>query len=151
MTELERYIDANIEAFDCEAVPSGSKARFMQAVADAGHKSRVRKIVFAISSAAAACAAVMLMALKPDISRELKEYHTRLAEIENEIMVLVETGSPDETDAIMNSVRSITAEAIPLEEQLPEELSLKEKSRILSDYYDRKVSALESLIAEYSE
>ena len=66
-------------------------------------------------------------------------------------MVLVETGSPDETDAIMNSVRSITAEAIPLEEQLPEELSLKEKSRILSDYYDRKVSALESLIAEYSE
>ena len=29
MTELERYISSNLEAFDCEPVPEGGKERFM--------------------------------------------------------------------------------------------------------------------------
>ena len=70
--------------------------------------------------------------------------------MENEILTIVETEYPEETDMIMNTLRTITADAIPLEEQLPEELSTKEKSRILNEYYDLKYSALENLMANIS-
>lgn len=67
--------------------------------------------------------------------------------MENEILTIVETEYPEETDMIMNTLRTITADAIPLEEQLPDEMSAKEKSRILNEYYDLKYSALENLMA----
>ena len=68
--------------------------------------------------------------------------------MENEIMNMAETVCPLEVDIVANTIRSITFEAIPLEDQLPEELSEKDRIRILNDYYDKKYSALESLLAE---
>jgi hypothetical protein len=54
-------------------------------------------------------------------------------------------------DEIINSIRSITFEAIPLEDQLPEELSEKEKVEILNEYYNQKYAALESLMAQLKD
>jgi archaellum component FlaC len=99
-------------------------------------------------TAAAACVAILMTVfVEPDISKELERQYTRLAEMENEILTIVETEYPEETEMIMNTVRTITADAIPLEEQLPDEMSAKEKSRILNEYYDLKYSALENLMA----
>ena len=151
MTELEKYISSNLEAFDSEPMPEGSKVRFMDAVREERKKRRVKIIRLAFTGIAAACAALMVFTSVPDLSRELKLHHQRLAENEIEIMAMAEMEYPDETDIIMNTVRSITAEAIPLEDQLPDEMSLREKSRILDEYYGRKVSALEKLIEQYTE
>lgn len=151
MTELEKYISSNLEAFDSEPMPEGSKVRFMDAVREERRKRRVKIIRLAFAGIAAACAALMVFTSVPDLSRELKLHHQRLAEKEIEIMAMAEMEYPDETDIIMNTVRSITAEAIPLEDQLPDEMSLREKSRILDEYYGRKVSALEELIEQYTE
>lgn len=151
MTELEKYISSNLEAFDSGPVPEGSKARFMDAVGTERRKSRTRVIVIAFSCIAAACAIFMIMPLGTDISRELQRHHMKLAEIETEIMVLAEKEYPYEAEAIMSTVRSITAEAIPLEEQLPDDMSMKEKSRILNEYYDQKIDALEKVITLYTE
>lgn len=151
MTELEKYISSNLEAFDSEPVPEGSKARFMDAVGTARRKSRMRVISIAFSCIAAACAAFMVLPVRPDIARELQRHHMKMAEIETEIMVLAGKEYPSEAEAIMSTVRSITAEAIPLEEQLPDEMSIKEKSRILNEYYDQKIDALEKVITLYTE
>ena len=151
MTELERYISSNLEAFDSEPMPEGSKVRFMDAVREERRKRRVKIIRLAFTGIAAACAALMVFTSVPDLSRELNLHHQRLAEKEIEIMAMAEMEYPDETDIIMNTVRSITTEAIPLEDQLPDEMSLREKSRILDEYYGRKVSALEELIEQYTE
>lgn len=151
MTELEKYISSNLEAFDSEPMPEGSKVRFMDAVREERRKRRVKIIRLAFAGIAAACAVLMVFTSVPDLSRELKLHHQRLAEKEIEIMAMAEMEYPDETDIIMNTVRSITAEAIPLEDQLPDEMSLREKSRILDEYYGRKVSALEELIEQYTE
>ena len=149
MTELERYISSNIDAFDCEPIPEGGKERFMDAVRQERRKNRIQVLSIAFTGIAACIAIIMAVLVEPDISKELERHYTRMAMKENEILTIVERECPEETDMIMNTLRTITADAIPLEEQLPEELSTKEKSRILNDYYGRKYSALENLMAQY--
>lgn len=150
MTELERYIIDNRESFDMEPVPAGGRERFMAKVAADKRKRRIRIASLSFSGIAAGLAAIMVLFNEPDLSRELERQHTRLAEKENEIMILVEREYPYEKAMVENTIRSITAEAIPLEEQLPDEIPMKERIRILNDYYDHKYQALEGLIAEYA-
>lgn len=148
MTELERYITDNLDAFDSEPLPAGSRERFMAAVSSERRRRRIRMGYMAFSGIAAAFAAAMVLFSEPDLSKELERHHNRLAEKENEIMIMVERDYPYEKDMIRNTIRSITEEAIPLEEQLPDLLTNKEKSRILNEYYNQKYMALESLMAE---
>ncbi len=150
MTELERYISSNIDAFDCEPIPEGGKERFMDAVRQERRENRIQVLSIAFTGMAACIAIIMAVLVEPDISKELERQYTRMAMKENEILTIVERECPEETDMIMNTLRTITADAIPLEEQLPEELSTKEKSRILNEYYDLKYSALENLMANIS-
>lgn len=149
MNELEKYISSNLDAFDSEPVPSGDKVRFMGRIDAERRKRRIRVIGMAFAGIAAACSALLFFLSEPDISRELYRHHTRLAEKEMEIMVLAEMNYPSEAEMIMNTVHSITAEAIPLEEQLPDGMNPREKSRILNDYYNRKYYALEKVMEQY--
>lgn len=150
MTELERYISSNIDAFDCEPIPEGGKERFMDAVRQERRENRIQVLSIAFTGMAACIAIIMAILVEPDISKELERHYTRMVMKENEILTIVEKECPEETDMIMNTLRTITSDAIPLEEQLPEELSTKEKSRILNEYYDLKYSALENLMANIS-
>lgn len=150
MTELERYISSNIDAFDCEPIPEGGKERFMDAVRQERRKNRIQVLSIAFTGMAACTAIIMAVLVEPDISKELERHYTRMSMKENEILTIVEREYPEETDMIMNILRTISADAIPLEDQLPEELSTKEKSRILNEYYDLKYSALENLMANIS-
>ncbi len=148
MTELERYISENRDSFDSEPVPAGSREKFMAAVAHEKRRRRIRTFSFAFTGMAAALSAIMVLFSEPDLAKELERHHRRLAEKGNEIMVRAEKEHPTENEMIISAIRSITYEAIPLEEQLPDILPQKEKIRILNDYYDQKYSALESLMAE---
>lgn len=148
MTELERYIIDNREAFGQEPVPSGSRDRFMNRLAAERRKRRIMRASLAISGIAAACAAVMVLFVEPDMSRKLERYHTKIVEMANDIMNIAETDYPYEKEMIRSTVSAIADETIPLEDQLPDELSTKEKTRILNDYYNQKYSALRSLMAE---
>lgn len=148
MTELERYIAENREAFDSEPVPAGSRDRFMAGIASEKRERRVRIVSMTFSGIAAACAAVLFLMLEADMSRRIERYHTQIAEMANEIMSIAEKEYPYETEMISSTIRAITDEAIPLEEQLPDELTIKEKGRILDEYYSQKYSALQSLMAE---
>ena len=150
MTELERYISSNIDAFDCEPIPEGGKERFMDSVRQERRKNRIQVLSIAFTGMAACIAIIMAVLVEPDISKELERHYTRMAMKENEILTIVERECPEETDMIMNTLRTITADVIPLEDQLPDELSAKDKSRILNEYYDLKFSALENLMANIS-
>lgn len=150
MTELERYISSNIDAFDCEPIPEGGKERFMDAVRQERRKNRIQVLSIAFTGMAACIAIIMAVLVEPDISKELERHYTRMAMKENEILTIVGRECPEETDMIMNTLRTITADAIPLEDQLPDELSAKDKSKILNEYYDLKYSALENLMANIS-
>ncbi len=147
MTELERYITDNRSEFDYVPVPDHSRERFMTTVAAEKRKRRSWLAGFASTGIAAALAAVLILTHEPSMEDILKKHHTRLTEIELDIVSLTQGYYPDEVEEIMNSIRSITFEAIPLEDQLPEALPIHDRLRILNEYYDQKYKALESLMA----
>ena len=147
MTELERYILDNREEFDCAPVPENSRERFMAFVASEKRKRRIKFASMATAGIAAASAALVVLTHDPDMEKVLEKHYTRLAEKELDIMTLAEANHPYEMDEVLNSIHSITFEAIPLEDQLPEELPAKDRIRILNDYYNQKYEALESLMA----
>lgn len=156
MDKIEKYIVEHRHEFDFEAVPSGSRERFMaaaQAQAQAQQRRRrTRVLSLSFAGLAAACTAVfMVLFSQPDLSHELERHHKRLAEKESEIMILAEQEFPLEKEVILNTIRAILVEAIPLDDQLPDEISVKEKSEILKSYYDRKYAALENLMTQYIE
>ena len=153
MDKIEKYIAEHRSEFDSSA-PAGSRERFLAAAQSQAQKRRRRARVISLSFAglAAACTAVfMVLFSQPDLSHELERHHKRLAEKESEIMILAEQEFPQEKELILNTIRAILVEAIPLEDQLPEELSVKEKSEILMSYFDRKYAALENLMTQYIE
>lgn len=156
MDKIEKYIVEHRQEFDSDAAPAGSRERFMaaaQALAQAQkRRRRARVLSLSLAGLAAACIAVfMVLFSQPDLSRELERQHKRLAEKESEIMILADQEFPQDKEMIINTIRAILVEAIPLEEQLPEEISMKEKNEILKSYYDRKYAALENLMTQYIE
>ena len=151
MDKIEKYIAEHRSEFDSSA-PVGSRERFMAAAQAQKRRRRARMFSISFAGLAAACTAVfMVLFSQPDLSHELERHHKRLAEKESEIMILADQEFPQEKESILNTIRAILVEAIPLEEQLPEELSVKEKSEILKSYYDRKYAALENLMTQYIE
>lgn len=147
MTELERYILDNRDDFDCAPLPENSRERFMASVAAEKRKRVIRLASVASTGIAAGFAALTVLTHEPDMEKILEKHYTRLAEKELDIITLAEANHPYEMDEVLNSIHSITFEAIPLEDQLPDELSARDRARILNDYYNQKYEALETLMA----
>ena len=151
MDKIETIITGHRSGSYAEPIPSGSKERFMAKVNAHTRIRRIKAIILKSAGMAAACAAVFISLSHPNISRELQRHHTRLVEKEIVLIEIAERGFPDEKDIIIGTAKAITGDAIALEELLPEEISDKEKSRILREYYETKLSALDRLMARYSE
>ena len=147
MTELERFIIDNRDEFDSMPVPENSRERFMASVAAEKRKRPIRLAGMGFTGIAAASAALLVLSHEPDMEDILEKHYTRIAETELQIISMVESKHPYEIEEVMSNIHSITFEAIPLEEQLPEELPVKERIRILDEYYGQKYEALESLMA----
>ena len=148
MTELERFIIDNRDEFDSMPVPENSRERFMASVAAEKRKRRIRLAGMGFTGIAAASAALLVLNHEPDMEDILEKHYTRIAETELDIISLMESKHPYEIEEVMSNIHSITFEAIPLEEQLPNELPETERIRILNDFYNMKYEALKSLMAE---
>lgn len=149
MNGMEKYIRDNIGSFDIAPVPEGSRERFIYAMNAERRKRHIRIISIAAAGIAAVCSGLIVLPFRSDFAEELDWQYRRLAEVENEIISIVEEENPWETEYVRNTIRAITTEAIPLEEQLPEELSDTEKKRIIKEYYTQKYTALLYLKTQY--
>jgi hypothetical protein len=153
MDRLEQYIKENINSFDAELPPSGSRARFMARLEAEKARNKVVRFRHVWMSAAVSAAAVVaaLVAFSysgadKDIERSILAMNSQ----EAQVIALVEKVCPQEMDVVMSSIRSITFEAIPFTDQLPDELPEKERIRIIKDYYGRKIEALQDIMACYN-
>lgn len=153
MENLEKYIQDNLEQFNCGEMPLGHQERFMaklQAAQAAPERKAPRlfsrRSIFAATAAAAAIViAFFITTGSPATNTD--EYTIAIHEVaeemyieEAEIMMML--GEDDQN--IVNSVKSITEEAIPLSEQLPAELSQEKRAHILREYYKAKTAALKN-------
>ena len=132
MKGIEKYIKENIEEFDVVPVPEGSRNVFLQKVRVEKSRRRARTIVMAISSMAAA-AAITVSFLPESLSYEIEKHHKELVLKEMEIIASVSETSPELIDEVMNTIRVVVSDAIPLEEQLPDEMGVKAKKEILKE------------------
>ena len=149
MDRMEKYIREHRGDFDVPSLPSGAKGRFMSKVG-ARRKHRVLKFMTAgMSAVAAAVAAIVIIGSGAGESRNVERMLKRMAACESEIMTLVGNVSPWEADDVANTIRVITSDAIPLSSLLPDNLPSEERIRILEEYYNRKIEALEWVKSQY--
>ena len=150
MDNLEKYIKENREAFDTAPVPQGSLDRLMAKTRKRTIQIRLRWIL----PAAAAAAALLVLFVTGYYNNEEKRHLNRMLEgiarSEIEIMTLVENSYPHDLEAVGNTIRSITAEAIPMYSLLPDELTPKERRKILDEYYGAKLQALDRVKEYYA-
>lgn len=148
MDNLEKYIKDNREAFDMVPVPEGSLDRLMAKTRERTIQIRLRWIL------PAAAAAVLLLFVIGYYNNEEKRHLNRMLEgmasTEVEIMTLVEKSCPHDLDAVENTIRSITSEAIPMYSLLPDEMAPKERRKILDEYYGAKLEALDRVKEYYA-
>lgn len=155
MENLEKYIQDNLEQFNTGEMPSGHQERFM-AKLQAAQSSAVaerkaprlfsRRSLFAAAGAAAAIIIAFFIA-PGSITTTDEKYTIGIQEMAMEMYleeadILMMLGEDDHH--IINSIKSITEEAIPLSEQLPAELSPEKRAQILREYYKAKTAALKN-------
>ena len=153
MENLEKYIQNNLGQFNTGEMPVGHQERFMAKLKTAqGAPERKaprlfsRRSLFAAAGAAAAIIIAFVLTPGSTTSTE-EEYSIEIQEMAQEMYmeeadILKMLGGKDQN--IINSIKSITEEAIPLSEQLPAELSQEKRAEILREYYKAKTAALKN-------
>lgn len=153
MDRLKQYIKENIDSFDTELPPEGSRERFMAALEGKGQTVKVRKFPWTWALLATSAAAVLVAVVTglsfSGVDKEIERSILAMNNKEAEVIMFIEERLPHERESLMNSIRSITAEAIPFTELLPEELPAAERARLIKEYYGRKTEALDELMACY--
>ncbi len=167
MENLEKYIQDNLEQFNCGEMPSGHQERFLARLAEAQEEAQTRKqapaprriphlfsrkAIFAATSAAAAIiiALVAIMGTKgqeDDYTTGIQELAQEMYMEEAETLMLFS----EEDQYMVTNVKSITNEAIPLADQLPDELSPEQRAEILRKYYKAKTAAIKEIKTLYAQ
>ena len=151
MNRLEDFINRNIEAFDSEEVPAGSRERFLMKFREERQSIFRRRAFILTLGSIAASAAIAICMIHMNPMSEVRKQHRRLAMKEAEILTVISTNTPELLNEVMNTIRGVTSEAIPLENQLPDELDDKVRREILREYYMRKYCALEEILNQYTQ
>ena len=146
MNDLEQYIRDHAVQFDSETPAPGHEERFLARLDAAGSPRPRPAALFrrrpVRAFALAAAAAARLLVLRPgdpfrgtgnDPQKIYLAYMDRVAELYRRPSTDSET-----RDAIL---AGITEEEDPLFLQIPEELSARERGRILKEYYGRMLAA----------
>lgn len=155
MENLEKYIKENIEQADNYDIPQGHKERFIAKIAEQDKihtNGRLEatwwnsKYIFGACSAAA----VILIALFISIGYTPAEERYKIEVQELAYEMYMEESSllqlfTEEQQHMINSIKTITEEAVPLAEQLPAELPAKERAKILREYYKTKTANLRQI------
>ena len=166
---MEKYINDNLEQLGSYEMPQGHKERFMARLAvqekpvqeDPVQKSaqQRRKITFwnrrriiSAASAAAVVAIGLITALSPAVQETVYTYRIQKSAqqiyiVESEIMQML----GEDEQYMINSLKTITEEAVPLAEQLPAELSPRQRAEILIRYYKAKTASLKSFKTLYAQ
>ena len=125
--------------FDIYELPEGHLERFEPRMEGCLRKVRTRRI-FMRCTAVAACVALVLLLGRGGsrhffgINKPEDVYSAYLEQV-GELYELLASNSDDETVDWQAVLQELTDETVPLYDQLPEELSDREKTQILKDYY----------------
>ena len=155
MENLEKYIQDNLEQFNTGELPQGHQERFMSKLAHAEKTGKIkplpRRAIFASTTAAAVILALTITGIpiykEAQLERSVEKLVQEMYRQEAEILHMFS----QEEQYMINNVKAITEETIPLAEQLPDELSPEKRAQILRDYYKAKTAALKQIKTLYAQ
>lgn len=162
MENLEKYIQDNLEQFNSGEMPAGHQERFLaklealqsqeQHQEPKPHRFPIRRTLFTASAAAAAIIIALFATLQPgnigqSYSIGIQEMAQEMYTEEAEILQML----PEDDLQMINSVKSITQEAVPLTDLLPDELSPEKRAEILREYYKAKTAGLKKIKTLYAQ
>ena len=134
MQNIENFIKNNIDSFNSGELNLGHKERFNKRII-----SNKRKIIFGYISSIAAIGLISLIIWDTyNNSIENKDYKLEMYNEASIIIELAKNTSEFLEKETINNVNDLINDSIPLEAQLPEELSKDEKAKILKEYYNSK-------------
>lgn len=139
MNKIEEYIRKNAAQFDTALPPESAEELFLLRW-EASQKSKKRRIFFYSLSVAAAVAMLVLLPWKIVGSNPNTVYSHYLAAVADAWAVV----GADEDAAQMLS--SLTYEAVPLADQLPEDLTPREQAEILDAYYGELLEGVNKIV-----
>lgn len=176
MDNLEKFIQNNLEQFNSGEMPAGHNERFLARLSQAQATANIaqpqataqteaklhrrggikhlfsRKAIFAATSAAAAI--IIALVATTTLKSQDEKYTIGIQELaqemfrqEAETLMLFE----EDDQYMINNVKAITNEAIPLSEQLPSELTTAQRAEILREYYKAKTAALKTIKTLYAQ
>ena len=163
MENLEQYIKENLEQISSSEMAHGHKERFMAKLAAqesvpkevAPQHQKItfwnRRRILSAASVAAVVAIGIFTTLNPAVQEKIYSYQVyksaqQIYIEENEILQML---GEDEMYMI-NNLKSITEEAVPLADQLPQELTPKKRAEILTQYYKTKIASLKKFKTLYA-
>lgn len=176
MENLEKYINENLEQISSCEIPQGHKERFMaklaaqegvqETVQEAAvqesaahgatpHNRKItiwnRRRILSAVSAAAVVAIGLITAVNPAVQEKIWSYkiHRSAQQIYIEETEILQMLGEDE-QYMINNLKTITEEAVPLADILPQELSPKQRAEILIQYYKAKTASLKKFKTLYA-
>ena len=119
---MEKYIQDNLEQFNTGELPQGHQKRFMAKLAQEQKTGRIRpfirRAIFASTAAAAVIIALTITGIpiykQARLEQSVQELAQEMYRQETEILKMFS----QEEQYMINNVKAITDEAIPLSEQL---------------------------------
>lgn len=145
MNNLEEYIREHASQLDSALPPKGTEEQFLQRWEAAEKSSRRRFIYWA---ACAAAAALLVLALLPWKTDSFRGVENNPDAVYARYLALVadawEVAGADEEAA--EWLGSLTEEAVPLRNQLPDELSPEEQAEILRSYYGDLLAGVDKVM-----
>ena len=144
MTELEKYIRDNAAGFDGMEPAEGHEERFL-AKLEAQSARKSWRIILATLAAAATLAGVFFAGSSFGHFTGRNPEAIYLAYM-TEVSKLYKDAPMEDSAAWDDALAQLTEEAVPLFEQLPQELSRRRKARILKEYYGNLLDGAKSFV-----
>ena len=150
MENLEQYIKDNLEQMSSCEMPQGHKQRFMAKLQMPQRRKITfwnRKRILSIATAAAVVAIILSPPAQDIIYNwQIKKCAQQIYTQESLILQML----GEDEQYMINNLKTITEEAVPLADQLPPELSPKKRAEILIQYYKAKTASLKRIKTLYA-
>lgn len=149
---LHDFIRDHREAFDSAPLNDGHGERFRRKFRKSGRHPLVLSVRYALAVGAAATVFFGVLLCrdglwKNPVEEEIDLYNRSLEMLTRDI-VEVSRRCGEDTAEMKTIIRDISNDAVPLYEQLPDELGDEQKARILKKYFNLKLKAVKQLRAQ---
>lgn len=148
---LHDFIRDHREAFDSAPLNDGHGERFRRKLEKSGRRTGgPLRYAWIVGAAAVVFFGIMLCrdGLRENPVEEEIDLYNRSLEMLTRDIVDVSRRCGEDTAEMKTIIRDISNDAVPLYEQLPDELGDEQKARILKKYFNLKLKAVKQLRAQ---